>query len=527
MFIDAFRSEEISLSEVDICIVGSGVAGLSLAREFLDSKYTVLVVESGDFSGDNGTNALNAGIIDGLPYRALINGRTRGFGGTSELWGGQCTRMNKLDFEQRDWVPFSGWPITYDEVAGFYPRAAEVFGLRRDVLDGTCTQDFPINELGIDHTTLQTVYSAFSPKRFLGRELRAILEQSSNISVLLNGTVTELLQDESGSRISGVSVRASNRSELTIRAKTFVLSCGAIENARLLLVSRRKEEKGVGNRRDLVGRFLQDHVIATVAEIDAKEPRTLYRGVCLVRRSGGIRYSQKLGLSDDLQKKNRVLNGVATIEYDDNNVIVEPLVRVYRALRTKNLRQAGLRDYMTVMAHPMAAIRAAATNLGYALPSAALGGSARLSCVVEQAPNPDSRILLSDSLDSLGVPRIKVQWILTDSERNTLRVMAETFTEEFNRLGIGSVSRFDWIDDDGSDWGKNVCDILHASGTTRMSDNPGSGVVNTNCKVFDVENLYLAGSSVFPTSGYANPVFTMTALAIRLGDHLKLNLSAE
>lgn len=524
MFIDLNEIDESLSLKADVCVVGCGIASLALASEFRDSRQSVLCLESGGDSGDNGANALNEGNIVGLPYYSLTSGRTRGFGGTSELWGGQCARLNRLDFMPRPWVPHSGWPISADILEQYYPRAAKFFGMDPDVLSFDQTENLPIREMGVDESKLHPEFSVFSPYRFVGRRVRDVFSASRNVDVLLNATATELLQGESGGSISAINVRNIHGKRACVRAKVFVLACGAIENARLLLASRRVEQCGIGNGSDQVGRYLQDHVIGTGASIAARNGRALWRQTDVVRRDAGVRYSQKLRLSDEYQREAKVLNATVSVVYDDINEVMEPLARVYRALRRRSLAEARLRDYWSVASHPFSALRAVARNLGYATPAAALHGIARLSCISEQAPNPESRVSLSDELDVLGVPKVKVNWKLTDLERKTFACIVDVVASEFQRLGLGYTKRSEWLSKSDAGWTESCRDILHTAGTTRMADGKERGVVDQDCRVFGVDNLFVAGSSVFPTSGHANPVFAFTSLALRLGDHIKADL---
>ena len=142
-----------------------------------------------------------------------------------------------------------------------------------------------------------------------------------------------------------------------------------------------------------------------------------------------------------------------------------------------------------------------------------------LNVRLEQTPNPNSRITLSQDLDALGLKRLNLDWRLTELEKRTVKVLAMTIGSEFGRLNMGRFQLPQWLVEDGDPGWTGGC---HHMGTTRMSDNPKLGVVNSDCRVHGVNNLYVAGSSVFPTSGFVNPTFTIVALALRLVDHLRV-----
>ena len=509
----------------DVCIIGAGIAGLTVARELLGAPLRVLVVESGGLASDDGANALNKGDNGVLEYFSTEYGRTRGLGGTSELWAGQCTPMDAVDFDVRPWVPGSGWPISRSDLQPFYPRALGVFALPPDALEESRTRDFPLRELAVRFDGLVMHASSFSSNRYLGRELRQPLETSETVSVLLHATATQLLSDPGGLRVERLEVRSMDGCSATVRAGIYVLAAGAIENARLMLLSKLSDPRGVGNRHGLVGQYLQDHVIGSCAVLEGADLGSLWKHADLVRRDG-MRWSSKLRMADSEQAKAGVLNCTASLVFDfEDKDTVEHMVRMYRAIARRSRYDASMADLYYVMSHPLRVIEFGARHLGYTMPRLIRPKSVNLSVITEQAPNPDSRVTLSASKDELGLPRVKVEWRLGSREFETFRAMAKLCKREFERAGLAKVSLAAWLAREDESWTTNVRDILHCSGTTRMGVDPKSGVVDSDCKVFDTDNLYVAGSSVFPTSGHANPVLTSSALAIRLADHLKARLA--
>ena len=139
----------------------------------------------------------------------------------------------------------------------------------------------------------------------------------------------------------------------------------------------------------------------------------------------------------------------------------------------------------------------------------------------EQEPNPDSRITLGEELDALGQPCAHLHWDLTERDRHTQVVAAKAFGEELRRLGLGELQMAPWLASTEGEWSPDLVGGHHHMGTTRMSEDPHAGIVDSDCRTHAVHNLYIAGSSVFPTSGFVNPTSTLLALALRLADHLK------
>ncbi len=524
MLIEAESLQESEHLEADICIVGAGIAGLAVVREFLDGGQSVLLLESGAASGDGGANQFNETENAGLPYLSPSLGRTRGFGGTSELWAGQCTPLNACDFARRGWVPLSGWPISFAALDPYHRRASEFFGLPVDAFDESNRRSFTIDGLGLDPALLVPQLSVFSPKRFVGREHRDRVATSDRVRAVVGATVTELCSSPSGRAVAAVEARTRSGKRLSFRARAVVLAGGAIENARLLLASSNHHPRGLGNGFDQVGRCLQDHVIGSCQMPGATHQGTMGALEQLVH-VGALRWAQKFRLAEDEQRLQATLNATASIVYDyDDGAVVDSIVRVYRAMASRDWKELRAADVAHVAAHPFKVLGFGARHMGYTLPAFMRPTAIRLSVISEQAPNPDSRVTLTNEVDRLGMPRARVDWRLTDLERGSLLAISRACRAEFSRLGLDHSIDHAWLESTDDSWKTQVRDILHAAGTTRMSSDPASGVVDSDCKLHEAENVFVASTSVFPTSGHSNPVFTMTALAIRLADHLKAKL---
>lgn len=512
----------------DLCIVGAGAAGLMIAREFAGTTTQVVVLESGGWTTRDETQDLCDGEVSGYPFRGLQAGRARAFGGTTTKWGGQCMPFDPIDFEPRPWVAGGGWPITLSEISSYYERAKQRLGVAPEAYDQPVWERFGLDPIGLDPDRLTLVHSVFIRQPNFGRRYRAGLAAAPNIRVLLHANTTRLETDASGSQISRVAFRSLAGRSGHVDAKRVVLCGGGIENARLLLLSAQPEAdrphaNGLGNDRDLVGRFLQDHPCGRTAEITATNPQRLQDHWNMLY-SWRAYYLPKLALSPAAQRREQVLNCVGRLEYeyppDSGLQTARDLFLDVHARR----RPADL-------ARKLAALGRGTPDLavsGLRLLTRGLSPAVRprrifLEAFTEQAPDPQSRVTLGDSRDALGLRRARVEWRLDGSVWQTLRVFTRMVQEEFARLGLGEVRPVDWLRT-GTPPDDVVVDSYHPAGTTRMAQRPGDGVVDINCQVFGVQGLYIAGSSVFPTSGAANPTFTLVALALRLVDHLKAEL---
>ncbi len=506
--------------DADVCVVGAGPAGITLACELLGSTIRVLLVESGGMEPSADVDVLNHGESAGLAFLGLRDGRTRAFGGTTKLWDGQCLPLADLDFEARSWVAHSGWPITAAEMRPFYARARSALAIPEHVNDEWIARRFASPSPAFDGGKLRPTFSVISHRLDLGRRHREALAAAPNVQVVLHANATRVHAGEQAAA-ERLEIRTLEGKTGTVTARAFVLCGGGIENARLLLLSNGAEPSGLGNRHDLVGRFFQEHPVVYPAVLETASPAALQRHYDLLR-DGRRRYLPKMLLSDDVQRSRRVLNGMADVLYEyDGDSPVGAAKDIYRSLRegrwpdrfAAKARRA-LEDVGTI-----------ATTLyrrwarGRLTPPAPT--RARLRILLEQAPDPGSRVTLSHERDALGLPRARVDWRLTDLERRTAEAVTETVGAELERLGVARLRAADWLADGRADWTDHVREAYHHMGTTRMADDPRHGVVDRDCRVHGVSGVYVCGSSVFPTSGSANPTLTIVALAMRLADHLK------
>ena len=537
-----FRSlDNNSTFETDLCIIGAGAAGITIARDFAKDKRRVLLIESGGVDYEDETQDLYRGlqlvkkrarsIEGGVHYGVTLHdARLRYFGGTTNHWGGWATPLTHMDFEKRDWVPHSGWPIKFDDLAPYYLRAQETCEIGKGPFDKTLWEGqketpFPFNE-----EKLTPRFYRFSPPTRFGERYAKELEEAEQIKVLLNANVTELKLNSSASAIESVEIKSLNGKKGTVSAKQYVLACGGTENPRILLLSNSIVGAGVGNQYDLVGRFFMDHLMDSAGYImvTEKPSRLEYLFDQFTPHNDEIDVQASLVASETLQREKRILNiGVVLDgEWKKPSPGIDSLYRIMENNPQEDGEKVFNENLWTVLANIDEALPAAIRRLRGKRPKHLprfVGGC-------EQAPNPVSRVKLSSQKDSLGQNRILLDWRLTELDRRTFVEMGKSLAAEFGRLGIGRVQAPEWFDEDssdffGDDFSRRLEAARHHSGTTRMSNDPKTGVVDKNCKVHGIGNLYVAGSSVFPTIGQAGPTFTIVALAHRLADHLKKKFS--
>jgi choline dehydrogenase-like flavoprotein len=509
--------------EVDVCIVGAGAAGIAVAREFANDGFRrVLVLESGGKEVDGETEVLNSGEVAGAPFNGLTDGRRRGFGGTTSAWGGQCRMLDKIDFEERPWVPNSGWPFGPELLDPYYRRAEEFFAVSGERYDDSVWRRFRIAPIQYDRNQLKSVSTVICPKpAAIAQRYRRLLETSNAVRVLLRATVTSLCLNDAGTRVEGLTVRGPGDRTVTIRARNVVLCMGGIETPRLLLASRTVERDGVANRYGNVGRYFHDHASSLTAVIRSRTPSRIQELYSLLY-GRSKRYWPKIALAEHIQRKRGVLNAVAVpyFEFDRESAIAV----LKQWVRAKRSGEAALRwreDLAAVLRGSGEVVQTISRR--YLLGRSPLGSPTRmlLHCQLEQVPERESRVTLSDRCDRFGVPLPRVEWKRSLLERDTLRVLTETVGNEWKRLGIAELEPMPWLYEDGAAWIEGTHDAFHHFGATRMSQSARGGVVDADCRVHGVDGLFIVSSSVFPASGVANPTLTIVALGLRVADRVR------
>lgn len=510
MFIDARTLADQTSLEVDLAIVGGGVAGITLAHTLAGSGISVCVVEAGGLEPDPAVQSLYEGENTGIDYSPTAT-RLRHFGGSSNHWGGYCRPLDAIDFKQRDWVPFSGWPFTIDELAPYYKPASGIVEVTpgrfddRDYWQRVSGEKLP--EAATGRMRLQFVQ--FSPPTRFGSRYGDELKAAANIRVLLNANVTQISATDNARAVKQLAIRTLNGLGHSVKARYYVLATGGLENARILLLSNNVVAAGLGNQNDLVGRFFMEHphmggfAEMVVAELE-RLPKILRERVTVEN------YSAKAAFNPTQQflREHQLLNATFMMGVAGKYPSGQPPDAANANDRARRDMLKAARHFLTDNAD---AVKPGSTGAWLGI-----GGSC------EQAPNPDSRVSLSTQHDALGLPRIKLDWRLTEQDRLSFYTHLHSLALEFGALGLG---RLRVMVTDQRDWPQPLGGGSHHMGTTRMSDNPSHGVVDRNCKVHAVDNLYVAGSSVFPTSGVSNPTLTLVALTLRLADHLRGRIS--
>jgi choline dehydrogenase-like flavoprotein len=528
----------------DVVIVGGGAAGLTLARALSGRGLSILVLEAGGEKRTQQSQDVYRGeLADPVIHPHIDRYRERAIGGTSRIWGGRLIPFDPIDFAPRSWVAGSGWPFGFEELEPYYKRAVtEAEGGRYAYDLAEALPASPAELLrGLDGELITTTLERFSKPTNFWTLYGDFFRKASDVKIALNAAVVGVRLDEPGGAVAALEVAKPDGSKCLVRGKSYVLALGGLETTRLLMASTDKKPEGVGNSSGQLGRNYMSHFCATAGIITFKGASGDV-GYDYERDADGIYVRRRFWLNEAAQKQFELLNTTFRTHLPDPSnpdhgdailsamYLVKDLV-LYEYSRKFSESKVGWsergRHLMNIVSQPL---RLTTFGLNWLqkrtfaerkLPSVVLGSSLNryaLEFHAEQAPNPDSRLTLSADRDSLGMPRLKVDWRPATLDFESLRRSYRLLSDELARTGTGSLE----YDAEGLEERAHKHGIVggHHIGTTRMATDARQGVVNADCRVHDVENLFVLSASVFPTSGQANPTLTLLALALRMAEKL-------
>jgi choline dehydrogenase-like flavoprotein len=541
-----------STLDVDLCIIGAGAVGISLALQFIGSGLRVVLAESGGMDEVPETQDLYRGeVANDALHSPSHQYRHRLFGGSTLTWGGRCIPFDPIDFEARSWIPHSGWPISYNDVAPYYPAAnaiaeagdfifsAEkaVKGGMRPIAKGFNPKDFSSDPL-----------ERFSCPTNFGARYGHRLAAAKDVRVLMHANCVEVIPGKEGGASDQAVFRTLSGKQITVTAKSTVVATGGIETARLFLASRRDNPNGVGNANDLVGRYYMCHIAGTIGAVKFNIPAgDIYHGY--ERSWDGVYCRRRMALKPEAQRREKVGNAVFRLHHprlaDPSHktgvlsliYLAKPFISYEYSKRLHGDEAPGAKEYLqhvlNLATTPFSTAKFLAnwawvrTLAARKFPSLIVVPRSKTYSIdvhSEQMPNPDSRIMLGNAHDALDMPRVRIDWRYTPLDIRTVSEGLRLLQGEFAAWGGAELTyKPEEVEHcmlrEGAYGGHHV-------GTARMGRTPQEGVVDSNCRVFGTAGLYVAGSSVFPTSGQANPTLTAIAMTLRLADHLKQRLGA-
>lgn len=540
-----------SCLRADVCIIGAGPAGIALALDLSERGFSVLLLESGFMEEDPTTQRLYEGdVADKKLHSPPDKYRQRRFGGSTAIWGGRCMPFDPLDFEARSYVQHSGWPISYDDLLPYYPRANDLaeagrFSYRAE--DALGADTLPLIRGFESERVLTNGLERFSCPTHFGNRYARQLQLTPYVNVLLGANCTGIRLQPNKMAVRTVDVQTLTGTRFSATCRITVLAVGGLETARLLLASNDVAPEGIGNSHDVVGRYYMCHIAGNVGRLTIKGPTENVRhgyelspeGIyCRRRLAVAPAEQQRLGLSNAVARlhfpritdpvhRSGVLSGLflarrlISYEYgkrlnDGNssttsadyarhvlNVATDPVDTTAFLMHWLSHRSLADRKYPSVILRNR-------TN--------------RFSLEMhgEQIPQSNSRVKLSDKIDTLGMPKLHIDWRYSNSDIESIRGTLNVLSQEFAASGV---ARFEYDDENlEEDLTRFGAYGGHHIGTARMGNNERFSVVNAECQVHTVNNLFISGSAVFPTSSQANPTLTIIALSLRLGHTLAKKL---
>lgn len=550
MILDSSEIPRDRVVECDVCIVGAGMSGISVALRMLGRGLNIVMLEGGGESPEPASKALTAGPIVGQPYYPLDDARPRLLGGSTNYWAGWCRPIDRVDVEGRPWIAMHEWPIAWREIERYLPAAKELVEIPdasfdpEDLSGLTPTLYRPPFAAGPVHPT---VWVASPPTKF-GVTYRSRLAEAQDLQLILHANVTNLEAATDGRRIYRANVRTLQGNAFGIQARSYIMCAGAMETARILLNSKLGQRQGIGNEHDNVGRYFMEHphvvtgrlvidrdVTTNRPRVDAVDGRLL-RGakarLAMERPEKGVKFAYTL--RPEAMERHKLLNWSAHLRtvsrlrggpevFHAMKLMVGNL-RSVRTLLTQirrgQLPRGLAKQLLIVASHPDDVVRVAYQQL-WQRPR-----SFEVYVQAEQSPNRSSRVTLAAETDALGVPRVKLDWRLTDVDKRSIRTSQQIVSDQLLAAGLGRIVPEPWLEDPEGGWGDGLRGGFHHMGTARMGADPKTSVVDADQRVHSMVNLWVGDTSVMPTSGYANPLLTGVALAVRVADVVMAELGA-
>ena len=513
MHVDARKIDDNALIEGDVCIIGAGAAGISVALEWLHTSHKIILLEGGGFEYEDRVQELYSGKTSGQPYYPLKSARLHYFGGTTGHWGGMCSVFDPIAFSRRDWISESGWPISQDEMMPYYERA------HRNLDLGDCDfnlanwqkKDPSLIALPLDKKVFWNKVWRYSPPTRFGEKYKETIVQAKNIHLYTYANAVEIRTGENLASVYEVIVKNYAGKTHRVRARYYVMACCAIQNARILLASHNQNSRGLANDHDLVGRYFMEHAEVNSGELWLNEKSTMKLYMLQPPR-----IKAELAMTARKQAELRIANGIVSMIPLIRGRKIPPLIKTWS---TEDPRE-NLKNISDAYEN------AKESKLSRFI-HAKMYDSFQLVTRLEQVPNPLSRVTLDPERDELGMPRAHLHWQFTPLEKRSLRKIFEVLGQQVGIAGIGRVRLLECLRDEKDEsMPENTSGGWHHMGTTRMNNDPHKGVVDSNCKIHGIDNLYVASSSCFPNGGAVNPTLTIVALSIRVADHLKAKVGS-
>ncbi len=556
MLINAETIQDGGIINSDIAVIGAGPAGIVLALELAKVGLDIALIESGRLDFDRAIQNLGDASYVDLEFHAPMSECTRRqVGGTSTIWGGRCVPYDPVDFAQRNHISNSDWPVTYAELEVYFQRASDYF------LCGKA--EFDLNNLdhieqksivpGLpDEDVLTSTLERWSLPTNFGKEYLDQLKRSDRISLFSGLTCTEIVTNEQGKKVEFIQAKTLGGKQIEIKCQKYILAGGALNNTRLLMACDRYHPGGIGNHSELLGKFYMGHLSGDIAKVKFTTPpkETIFG---FDRDTDGTYVRRRFSFAPEFLAEQQLSNTVGWLgapefgDFSHQNGILSsayialnlPILKTRLGASTAIRRAAIGKDKGIYYPHivnifkDVGQILSFIPSFGYGrfiakrkIPALFVYSAANeypLHYHSEQVPNPESRVSLSNEKDALGMRRLNIELRFTDQDIESVVKAHHHWDQHLRKHDCGYL---EYLSEDleAAVWSQ-AGDGFHQVGTTRMSEHPSQGVVDVNLNVHGFDDLFVASSSTFVTSGQANSTFMIVAFALRLADYLKQELT--
>jgi choline dehydrogenase-like flavoprotein len=501
-----------------VVVIGSGAVGLYTATELARHGHNVVVVESGAAILDSfGPDAYTS---IGRKHDGIRIGRSRSLGGTSNLWGGQLAEFQPVDLNGREWVPDSKWPVSYDELAPYYPRTYENLGIAEEAHEDAGVWRQLRTECPLLGEGLEVFLTRWLTTPSFAVAHARDIETSRNLLVLTKHTVVGFRA--ANDVITAVQVVDRTAATHLVEGDTFVVAAGTIETVRLLLHSATTAGWDCPWRDNAhLGSRFQDHLGGRIASVHPEDRRLFFDTFSNIV-VGGRKYQPKLRFANTTLESDRILNihGMFVFEssISENLVYLKQFVKA--AIYSRQV--SGMRDLFRNL-------RACSRYLvpimwAYARDNRIFEPrTSKISLVTQGEPFPLSESTIGidrSTYDATGLPKVVLDWKVSDHELESIREFALRSDRALRAARLAGLRIDEQLLDRDPRFMSTLRDTNHQAGGAVMGTSESNGVVDRDLRVFGTSNLYVAGAATFPTISGANTTFTALAFATRLVDHL-------
>jgi hypothetical protein len=457
---------EINIINLPVVIIGSGPAAISLALELEKKKISSLLIEAGGGKYNHISQQSYKGEIIGDNISNLTHSRLRQFGGTSGHWGGWSKPLESYNFET--------WDINIDDLAKYSNQTCDILGIKNEFKSAKLDSYF--NQIEFQ----------YSKVRF-AKKYKNHIENSKNINLVLN---TQVSHFEGDNNLTKNAVCFSNGKKYKIKSKYFILACGGIENSRIMLWTREKNDNLI-NPYLPIGKYWMCHpwLLGGIGIIKKNKFKKILKKRFL-EYDGPIH----IATSEKIRIEKKILGGSIYMNAEEDTKlhkeIIKDLLCISPELGKKIARKVFKKDLKC----------------------------GNIFLQLEEEAIESNQIKLHEVIkDNLNIPITKLIYNQSESTLNNAKIMLEEFGNFCKKTNSGRVAAKEEIHELE---GYESLGVHHHMGGTKMGNNSKNSVVDKNLKVHDVKNLYIAGSSNFVSGGYANPTYTIIQLSLRLGTEI-------